>query len=451
MNNSPQPTGMRAFTVVWFGQLFSLLGSGMTGFAIGIWAYEETGQATALALNTFFFFLPNTLLSPFAGALVDRWNRKLVMMISDLGAGLATVALVILVLTGRLEIWHVYLTTAFASAAAAFQFPAYSAAVSTMMPKSQYGRASGMMALAGSASQIMAPIFGSALYGLLGLQGILTIDIVTVTIAIIALLFVHIPQPPPSAAGSEGKGTLWQEAGYGFRYIFKRPSLLGLQLVFLVLNFIVMFGPAILTPMILARTGSDAFTLGRVLSIGAVGGVLGGILMSTWGGPRTKVHGVLLSMALICLGGQFLMGIGRGLLVWATASFVLNFFLPILNGSNQAIWQAKVAPDVQGRVFAARVLIARIAIPVSTLLAGPLADYIFEPAMREGGALANTFGWLVGNGPGAGMSLMFVITGLLGTIVGLGGYLFPAVRYAETLLPDHDALNVEENIEYAAA
>src|SRR5688500_14931232 len=127
---------MRAFTIVWIGQLVSLLGSGMTGFAIGIWAYEETGQATALALSTFFFFLPNTLLSPFAGALVDRWNRKLVMMISDLGAGLATVALVILVLTGRLEIWHVYLTTAFASAAEAFQFPAYSAAVTTMMPKS---------------------------------------------------------------------------------------------------------------------------------------------------------------------------------------------------------------------------------------------------------------------------------------------------------------------------
>lgn len=451
MNNNQQPTGMRAFTIVWIGQLVSLLGSGMTGFAIGIWAYEETGQATALALNTFFFFLPNTLLSPFAGALVDRWNRKLVMMISDLGAGLATVALVILVLTGRLEIWHVYLATAFASAAEAFQFPAYSAAVTTMMPKSQYGRASGMMALAGSASQILAPVMGSALYGFIRLEGILTIDIITFIVAIVALLLVHIPQPATSPAGREGKGSLWHEAGYGFRYIFKRPSLLGLQFVFLVMNFMFTFGLAVMVPMILARTGNNAVTLGSVQSIGAIGGVLGGILMSTWGGPRTKVHGVLLGMALVSLGGQFVMGIGRGLLIWAFASFITSFIIPILNGSNQAIWQAKVAPDVQGRVFAARVLIARIATPISTLLAGPLADYVFEPAMREGGALANTFGWLVGNGPGAGMGLMFVIGGLLGTIVGLGGYLFPAVRYADTLLPDHDAAKEEEPVEYAAA
>jgi hypothetical protein len=145
------------------------------------------------------------------------------------------------------------------------------------------------------------------------------------------------------------------------------------------------------------------------------------------------------------------MGIGRGLVIWAIASFVLTFTMPILNGSNQAIWQAKVAPDVQGRVFAARVLIARIATPISTLLAGPLADYVFEPAMREGGALANSFGWLVGNGPGAGMGLMFVIGGLLGTVVGLGGYLFPAVRYAETLLPDHDAAKEEEQVDYVTA
>jgi MFS transporter, DHA3 family, macrolide efflux protein len=437
MSKNQQPGGMRAFTIVWIGQVISMLGSGMTAFAIGIWAYEKTGQATALSLNMFFFFLPGTLLSPFAGALVDRWNRKLVMMISDLGAGLATIALVILAATGRLEIWHVYLATAFASAAEAFQFPAYSAAVTTMLPKAQFSRASGMMALAGSASNILAPVLGSALYGFIRIQGILAIDIITFVVAIVALLFVHIPQPPPSAAGREAKGTLWQEAGYGFRYIFKRPSLFGLQLVFLVLNFITLFSFAVQVPMILARTGNNAFTLGSVQSIGAIGGVLGGIVMSTWGGPRRKVHGVLLGMILISLGGEFLMGVGRGLVLWAVASFLMAFVMPFLNGSNQAIWQAKVAPDVQGRVFAARVLIARLATPISTLLAGPLADRVFEPAMREGGSLVNSFSWLVGSGPGAGMGLMFVITGLLGATAAASGYFFPAIRHAETLLPDH--------------
>jgi hypothetical protein len=169
-----------------------------------------------------------------------------------------------------------------------------------------------------------------------------------------------------------------------------------------------------------------------------VGGVVGGLILSLWGGPRRRVHGVLLGMAGGSLLGEVMMGLGRSLPVWALAAFVTAFFLPFINGSNQAIWQAKVPPDVQGRVFAVRRLIAQLAAPLSMLLAGPLADYLFEPAMAPGGALAPVLGDLLGVGPGAGMRLMFVISGVLGASVALLGYLFPAIREAEDRLPDHD-------------
>jgi MFS transporter, DHA3 family, macrolide efflux protein len=428
MNKRPNASGMAAFTIIWFGQLVSLLGTGMTTFALSIWAWEETGQATALALVIFFGFGPQVLLSPLAGAIVDRYDRKMVMIASDLAAGLATIGLFILFNLDQLEIWHLYLASAFAGAFGAFQFPAYSAAVTLMIPKEHYGRANGMIALAGSASGIFAPIIAGAMIGLIGIGGIMTFDIITFVFAIGMVLVVQIPQPKVSKEGQAARGSLWQESMFGFRYIFARPSLLGLQLVFFCINLIAMFSFSITVPMILARTGNNELILGSAQSIGAVGGVAGGLLLSVWGGPKRRVYGVLGGMVLVSLSGQLSLGVGQSLFWWAFGGFMVGFIIPILNGSNQAIWQAKVEPDLQGRVFAVRRLIAQIAAPLAILSSGPLADRVFEPAMSMGGSLAGTFGWLVGTGPGAGMGLMFVISGLAGAVVGFAGFLFPVVR-----------------------
>lgn len=440
MSLTERPSGMRGFVVVWLGQVVSMLGTGMTNFAISFWIFQQTGEATALTWAIFFFMAPSVLFSPIAGAIVDRANRKTVMIVSDLLAGVATIILLTLLAADGLQIWHIYLANLLAGAANAFQFPAYSAAVTMMLPKEQYGRAAGMLSLAGSASGILAPAFAGALLGPVGLVGIMSIDVATFLFAIFALFIVHIPQPEVTAAGRTGQGSLLQESAYGFRYIFERPSLLGLQMVFFFINFLAMFGFAVMVPMILARTGNNEITLASVQSLGAIGGVVGGLLLSTWGGPRRKVNGVLLGMVAVSIFSQALMGVGQTVFIWATASFMGQFIIPILNGSNQAIWQAKVAPDVQGRVFAVRRLIAQITAPVATAVAGPLADNVFEPAMQPDGALAPLFGWLVGTGAGAGMALMFVVTGLIGVAVGFGGYLFPAIRNAEDLLPDHEVV-----------
>lgn len=429
---------MTAFTIVWFGQVISLFGSAMTRFALTIWAWELTGEATALALVGFASFAPEVILSPVAGALVDRWNRKLVMMVSDLAAGLATVALVVLYANDLLQVWHLWVAGAFTGAFASFQWPAYSAAISLMIPKEQYTRASGMMSLAESGSGVLAPLTAGMLIGWLGTQPgfngialIMTIDVATFVFAVLALLIIHVPAPTTTA---EGRGSLWHEMLYGFRYILARPSLLGLQLIFFFGNFSTTVAFTLLAPMILARTGNNSALLGSVNAVGAVGAIIGGSALSVWGGPKRRTYGLFISWFLV---GICQVLFGFGLPFWFIGSFVADVISPTLNGCNQAIWQSKVAPDVQGRVFAVRRTIAQITIPLAMLLAGWLADKIFEPAMMPTGALAPLFGSWVGTGPGAGMALIYIFTGLITVLVGIVPFAIPVVREAETRLPDH--------------
>jgi hypothetical protein len=279
---------------------------------------------------------------------------------------------------------------------------------------------------------------------LIGLTGVLIIDLSALVVALATLMIVHIPAPKETAEGIASRGNLWQESVYGFFYILKRPSLLGLQLVFLFGNFLATISYTLMAPMILSRTQNNALTLGTVSSIAAVGGVLGGVIMSTWGGTRKKVHGVLAGWALGGLFGDVLLGLGRSLPVWAASGLIGNIMHPWINGSNQAIWQAKVAPDVQGKVFSTRRLIAWISMPLANLVAGPLADKVMEPAMRSPDSrLARVFSPLVGIGPGAGMALIIVLCGLGVIVIGLSGYFIPAIRNAEELLPDHEQPEAE--------
>lgn len=437
--SSVQQGGMRTFTLIWVSQVLSLLGTAMSGFALTFWVYGKSGQATPLALTGFFFVAPMTLLSPFIGAIVDRANRKLMMMLSDLTAAVTSLIILLLYLSGALQIWHLYALALVGGIMNGFQWPAYSAAISTMLHKSQYARANAMLETAGAASGIIAPLLAGALIGPVGVAGLLIIDLVTASIAITVLLFSHIPQPARTAAGVAAQGNFLKESLMGFGYIFSRPGLLGLQLIFMLGNLFHNLGYSVFGAMILGRTGNDAQAFGAVNSAGALGALLGGIVMSTWGGFRRRVHGVLLGWAGAALFGMIWLGLAQSLPFWAVGLFLGSAFSPLINGSNQAIWQAKVEPDIQGRVFGARRLIAWLVMPIASLLAGPLADKVFEPALREGGAAVPLFGRLVGVGPGAGIALMFVIFGAAALIVSLGGYLFPVIRNVETLIPDHDS------------
>jgi MFS transporter, DHA3 family, macrolide efflux protein len=436
-NKKFQVSGLKGFLLVWVGQVFSMVGSQMTHFAMGIWAWEKTGQATPLAMIGFFSFAPMIVFSPIAGVLVDRWNRKLVMALSDIGAGIVTVVILILLLTDNLEIWHLYLTGLVSGLFGSFQWPAYSAATTLMVPKKHYARTSGLISMADSGVGIIAPILAAMLMPVIGVVGIIAIDLVTLVIALGFLLIVSIPEPKnkqPKALS----GAFFSELAYGFRYLFNQRSLLYLQLVFFCGNLFSSLAFTLINPMILAATSGDSTVLGAVQSAGAVGGLIGGSVLAAWGGPKKKIHGVLGGWISFGAIGLVIMGLGQSYWVWMLASFLMMLVNPLLNGSNQAIWQSKVAPEVQGRVFSVRAFIAQITAPISMALAGPLADQVFEPAMSTTGHwFANLLGPIVGTGPGAGMSFLVLISGILVAMVGIGAYQIKQIRDVEYLIPDH--------------
>jgi MFS transporter, DHA3 family, macrolide efflux protein len=434
----PRFTGMPAFTIIWLGQVISLIGTALFSFAIGIWLYQQTGLATTITTMIFFSNIPRIVLSPFAGALVDRWNRKLTMLLSDLASGITTILILGLMWSGSLQIWELYMLMAVSSAFESFQFPAFSSSITLLVEKKHFARTSAMLSLAEEGSRVLAPILAAALIVTIKLEGIILIDIISFLVAIGTLLVVPIPQPSPSAAGLKAHGGLLKEAGYGFRYIFSNPSLLGLQLNFTMVNLLAM-STVLRTPMILARTGNDEVTLGVVSSITAIGGVAGGLVMSIWGGPQRRIHGVLGGLILANL-GRAVIGLGQEVYVWSMAGFFVMFFIAVCNASNQAIWQSKTPIDVQGRVFAARRVTGQLSFPLAGLIAGPLSDQWFEPAMRAGGSLASIFGGIIGNGPGAGMALLILFAAMLGILVPSLSYAVPAFRNVEDIVPDNDMI-----------
>ncbi len=433
MEQKPSGQNLRTFLVIWFGQLVSTLGSGLTGFALGVWIYQKTGSTTLFALNLLAFAIPNLVVSPLAGALVDRWDRRWAMIMSDTGAGLSTVMVALLYFTGQLEVWHVYILTAINAAFTTFQWPAYSAVTTLLVPKSQLGRAGGMVQIGEAISALASPAIAGVLFVTIGLQGVVLIDFATYLFAVMTLLVVKVPRPPQTESGIEGRGSLLQEAAYGWKYIVARKGLLGLLIIFAATNFLSSMWNPLLPPMILEMSSPEM--LGYLASVVGVGMLLGTLVMSAWGGPKRRIHGVL---AFLILSGvfQMLLGLRPSLVLIAIAGFGAMFTSPIINASSQAIWQSKVAPDVQGRVFAVRRMIAWSAIPLAYILAGPLADRVFNPLLVEGGALASSVGLVVGVGPGRGTGLLFIISGLLSILVATGGYIYPRVRRLEDELPD---------------
>lgn len=436
---SSRLTGMPAFTIVWAGQVISLTGSSLTQFAIGIWLYQKTGLATTFTTMVFFTNIPRIILSPFAGALVDRWNRKLAMMISDLATGLTTIMIFLLIQGGSLDVWHIYILAALSSAFESFQFPAYSSAITMMVDKKHFARTSAMLSLADDGSRLLAPILAAVLIVSIGLEGIVLIDIITFIAAIGTLLIVTIPQPKQSEVGKRAGRGLLKEVGDGFRFMLETPSLLWLQANFLGVNLMSGMSTMLRTPMVLARTGNDELTLGIVSSIMAGGGLVGGLAMSIWGGPKRRIRGVFSGLILMNL-SRAVIGLGREVIVWSLGGFLIMFFVAVTNATNQAFWQAKTPADIQGRVFATRRLTGQLTLPIAVLIAGPLSDRLFEPAMAVNGSLAPIFGGLVGTGPGAGMSLLIVFAAVIGLILPVLSYTIPAVRNLEDIVPDIEVI-----------
>jgi len=367
------------------------------------------------------------------------------MIIADVGAAFSTLIVVALLFTDRLEIWHIYLTTVISASFGTFQEPAYRASVTMIVPKKDLVRAGGLQQVGFAVQSILTPVIASVLYVAIGLRGVILIDFATFFFAVGALIFVHIPQPKLVTLIDQGKKpSMWGDATFGWKYVSRRPGLFGLLWYYALVNFFLSLSGVLTVPLVLSfGTPTD---MGLVQMARGVAMLIGGVIMSAWGGPKKKlIWGVISTIALSGF-GYFIMGLQP--LTWLTSvgSFVILFFIPFSSAFSQAVWQIKVPPDIQGRVFAVRAMIASSITPISNLLAGPLADRLFEPAMAPNGILADTFiGDLLGTGSGRGIALVFIVSAFFLWTVSLFAFLNPRIRNLEEEIPDFIPDEIEDH------
>ncbi len=423
---------MRTFFTVWFGQTISLIGSGMTGFGLGLWIYERTGSVTQFALMALCSTLPILIFSPLAGTLIDRWDRRWVMIISDTGAGISTLVLAALLFGGRLEVWHLWVATLVSSTCGTFQRPAYLAAITTLVPRQHLGRSAGMIQLAQAAADIFAPVMTGALLAVIALRGIILIDVATFLFAVSVLFFVRFPRPESSAGQQD---SLRRNFTFGWKYIAARPGLAGLLGLFAAVNFLMGMLGVMLVPMMLSFMSKQ--TLGAVITMAGCGMMGGSLLISAWGGPKRRMQALIGFNVLVGL-GIILLGLRPIPALVALGAVIAHFSIPLVSASNQAIWQSKIPAAVQGRVFAAQQMIVRLVAPIAFVIVGPLADGIFEPLMAHKDALPAT---LFGSGEGRGMALMFVLMGVLMIGIAVVGRLVPRIWLIEDELPDAEVVS----------
>ncbi|MEO0767850.1 MAG: MFS transporter [Cyanobacteria bacterium J06649_4] len=418
---------MRIFTLIWLGQLVSTLGTYMTYFALTLWAWDATGSATALALVGFFSQLPRIPTTIFAGLIVDRYNRKNLMLLGDVVSVAGTVTVGILYITQQLQIGYLYGIVLLTGGFSQLQILAYQASVSLMVTKQHYTRTGSMASAVHYGSSIVGPALAGVLYPRIGLSGIIIVDLVTFAVAIVTLLLAPIPQPPISQTKPPQPEPLIGKLTFGFRQIWRQPSLKALMLTTVLFTFAHDLGGALYSPMILARTRGSAQALASVSAMAGIGGVVGAVVVSIWGGPKQRIQGVLGGYIGAGL-SKTVFGFGQALTVWLPAQVCSSLNFPLLSSARSALWMEHVTPATQGRLFAANSLAIQSASALAVLLAGPLADRVLEPAMMSGGWLAHWLAFGFGSGPGAGMAVLYVTCAVAMMLVGIGGFLLPQLK-----------------------
>jgi MFS transporter, DHA3 family, macrolide efflux protein len=436
---------MQTFLIIWIGQVISLLGSKLTEFALGFWildqTYQDTGTITQFALTILFMYLPKVIISPLAGVLVDRWNRRSVMIMSDLGTGIVTFAILSLVWSNNLAVGYIYLALIISSSLNAFQQPAYMAAIAQLVPPKNLSRANGMVQASFAIAKIAAPAIAGLLMKFLGLETILFIDITTFAIAILTLVTVRFPDFKRfTRTRKKVVNQVISDAVAGWNYIVLRPGLIRLVCFIAISYFTMGMLEVVLWPLLYQPGSTDQ--LGIVLSVGGCGMLLGSVLMSVWSGPKNRVKAIISFVGfqgmIVLIGGlkvsPIILGIGI---------FGYLFSQPIIVSCNQAIWQSKVPTRLQGRVFALQQTLERSLAICAYLLAGPLVDNVLNPLMSDGGLIAQIIGRFINinTGMGQGVTLLLVLLGIINIMVVAIAYKEPRLRHLETELPDRNQFN----------
>lgn len=433
MTEATPPHKFSSFIVMWFGQVLSMTGSNLTGFALSVWVYQQTGSVTKFSIVILFTVLPGLVITPLAGTLIDIWDRRRLMILSNVCAALTTLAVALLFLLGRQRIWHICLVAAAFSMSSAVISPAFTASISLLVPKRHLGRASGMMQFGEASAQIVAPLLGGFLVLTINIYGVLLIDFITYAIAITTLLVVHIPKPVHRPREMHANQSWLREATSGWTYIIQRPGLFGLVLFLAVTNFTVTMSNLLITPLVLSF--ANAAIYGVLISAMGVGLVAGSVVMTIWGGPRRRIYGVFGYGFLMGM-TQIFEGVRPHVLLIGIGLFIGGFIAPVANGCIIPLLQTKTLPEIQGRVFAAVRMVSWGAIPVAYLIAGPLTDKVFTPLLNENGALAESVGKVIGVGPGRGIGLLLILLGITTILMTTRAYFHPRLVNVDVEIPD---------------
>ena len=373
----PENWAPRFFTV-WGGQAISLFGSQLVQFALVWWLTRETGSATVLATATLFALLPQVLLGPFVGTLVDRWNRRNIMLVADSSIALVTALLFYLFATGQVQVWHIFTILVIRSLGGAFHNPAMTSSTSLMVPNKHLARIAGANQTLQGLLSIFAPPLGALLIELISTQNVLLIDIGTAAFAILPLFFIPIPQPARHAKQANGeieKTSYMHDLREGFTYVVKWKGLLGIIILAMLLNFLLVPASSLLPLVVTKVFNGGATELGWTQSLFGMGVILGGVLLSIWGGFKKRI--VTSFSGIIGIGvGIVLIGlVPENMFYLLLASqFLVGFMQVFANGPLMAIMQSTVLPDMQGRVFSLLGAGATAMMPLSLLIAGPISD-----------------------------------------------------------------------------
>lgn len=410
------------FILFWLSQSASQLGSAMTSYALIIWAYSKTASAMSVSLMAFCNFLPYVVVSIFAGTLIDRHNKKKIMLIADSIAAICSVVVLLLVWSNNLQIYHIYIVNGIIGFMNSFQSPAESVAIGILTPKDKIAKASGMESFSSNLIMVVSPVIATALLAFGGLTFVIAIDLITFTFAFIMLCFFIKITETPKDSDSTDKGVFYGIKD-GMKFLNNNRGIWNIMLTMAIINFFSRISyENILSPMLLARSGGSTFILGIVNSALGIGGVIGGLIISLINFNKNSVKMIYFSAAISFLFGDLLMGMGRNGYVWCISGLMASLLIPFIKAGQNVIMYREIPKDLQGRVFSVRNAVQYSTIPIAILLGGFIADYIFEPFMTGGSGLAKICSYIVGSGTGSGMALMFICTGIGGFTASIVGY-----------------------------
>ena len=406
---------LHSFLLLWGSQTVSQLGTAMTDYAIIIWVYSQKGTASSVTLLTVCSFLPTIFLRFLAGSMVDRWRKKRIMLIADLLAACGTLAVFVLHSAEVLEIWHLYVINFLLSLMNAFQEPASFVAVSMLVPKEHYARASGLQGFGGAAISILAPALGALLLAYGGLELVLIVDLVTFAIAFLVLLFlIRIPEVEKTETEEE---PFSQTCLAGIRYLREHTAILRITLFLAVINFLAKLGnDGMISPFILGRTGNNQPVLGAVESFTALGVLAGSLIVTMTKPVKKRIPLIFITTGLIFF-GNIIQSLTSQPWLWCAAAFGSYLFAAVMNVNMDTLMREKVPLEMQGRVFSAKSTLQNFTIPIALLLGGVLADKVFEPFMLTDSPTQQILSGLFGTGKGAGIGLMFFIVGIAGILI----------------------------------